>query len=376
MMATDIYERLAQHLGDLPGGFPRTESGVEIRILRRLFTPDFAKLAVHLTLIPEEPRVIARRAKIPVEEAAQRLEEMFKKGLIVGVYPKNKPPLYMALQFLVGFWESQVNRLDRELVQDFEEYLPSYNDIGISQVAGQLRTIPLGKSISTQAEVMLYERAEELVRAHKTFAVSNCICRQEMRIMGKGCDKPEESCLSFGTAAKTVVRTDRGRAISQEEALAILHRAEEAGLVLQPANAKKVLFICTCCGCCCGVLRGLKRDPKPASLVSTPFVANLNTGTCKGCGVCVKRCQMEAISLADKKAALDLNRCIGCGLCVNTCPTDSLSLLRKPKAKQPYVPKDIVETHVKLGKAHGKLGIGKMVGMQVRSKLDRLLASK
>jgi ferredoxin len=376
MMATEIYERLAQHLDDLPGGFPETESGVEIRILRRLFTPEFAELAVHLTLIPEEPRVIARRAKIPVQEATQRLEEMFKKGLIVGVHRKNKPPLYMALQFLVGFWESQVNRLDRELIQDFEEYLPFYNDSGISQVTGQLRTIPVGKSISTQAEVMLYERAEELVRAHKTFAVSNCICRQEMRIMGKGCDKPEESCLSFGTAAKTVVRTDRGRAISQEEALSILHRAEEAGLVLQPANAKKVLFICTCCGCCCGVLRGLKRDPKPASLVSTPFVASLNSDTCKGCGACVKRCQMEAISLADKKAVLDLNRCIGCGLCVNTCPTDSLSLLRKPKAKQPYVPKDIIETHIKLGKARGKLGISKMVGMQVRSKLDRLLAHR
>ena len=375
-MAADIYEKLAQHLDDLPGGFPRTQSGVEIRILRRLFFPEFAKLAVHLTLIPEEARVIARRAKIPVEEAKRRLEEMYKRGLIVGVYRKDKPPLYMAMQFLVGFWESQVNRLDRELVEDFEEYLPSYNDIGISRVAGQLRTIPVGKSISTQTEVMLYERAEELVRAHKAFAVSNCICRQEMHIMGKGCDKPEESCLSFGTAAKTVVSTGRGRAISLEEALAVLRRAEEAGLVLQPANAKKVLFICTCCGCCCGVLRGLKRDPKPASLVSTPFVASLNPDTCKGCGVCVKRCQMEALSLADKKAVLNLNRCIGCGLCVNTCPTDSLSLLRKPKAKQPHVPKDIIETHMKLGKAHGKLGIGKRVGMQVKSKLDRLLAAK
>jgi ferredoxin len=376
MMATDVYKKLAKHLDDLPGGFPSTESGVEIRILRRLFTPEFAELAVHLTLIPEEPRVIARRTKIPVEEAARRLEEMFKKGLIVGIPRKSKPPLYMALQFLVGFWESQVNKLDRELIQDFEEYLPSYNDSGIGQVAGQLRTIPVGKSISTQSEVMLYERAEELVRAHKSFAVSNCICRQEMRIMGKGCDKPEESCLSFGTAAKTVVLNGRGRAISQEETLAILRLAEEAGLVLQPANAKKVLFICACCGCCCGVLRGLKRDPKPASLVSTPFVASLNTDTCKGCGVCLKRCQMEAISLADKKAALDLNRCIGCGLCVSTCPTESLSLLRKAKAKQPYVPKDIIETHVKLGRARGKLGIGKRVGMQVRSKLDRLLASK
>jgi hypothetical protein len=90
---------------------------------------------------------------------------------------------------------------------------------------------------------MLYERAEELVRTHKTFAVANCICRQEMRIMGKGCEKPEESCLSFGMAARIMVRTGRGRPISMEEALAILQRAEEVGLILQPSNAKKASFI-------------------------------------------------------------------------------------------------------------------------------------
>ena len=85
---------------------------------------------------------------------------------------------------------------------------------------------------------------------------------------------------------------------------------------------------------------------------------------------------MEAFHLDNKKAILNLDRCIGCGLCVNTCPTQSLSLVRKPHEKQPYVPKNIIETSIKLGKARGKLSTGKLVGMQVRSKLDRLLASK
>ena len=223
---------------------------------------------------------------------------------------------------------------------------------------------------------MPYERAEELVHAHTSFAVSNCICRQEQHILGKGCNKPEESCLAFGRAAESVVRTGRGRAISCEEALEILRRAENTGLVLQPANAKDPLFMCTCCGCCCGVLRSLKRHPKPASLVSSPFAASLNADTCKGCGTCVKRCQMEAVNLDDSKAVLNPDRCIGCGLCVSTCPTSSLSLVRKPESEQPYVPKDIIETSIKLGKARGKLGMTRLVGMQIRSKLDRLLAPK
>ncbi len=242
-MANDIYDKLAEHLDSLTGGFPRTESGVEIRILKRLFTPDDAKLAIHLTQIPEGARVVARRAKIPVEEASRRLEEMFKTGLISGIYPKDKPPLYMALQFVIGIWENQVNRLTRELIQDVQEYLPFYNKKNVEVGVPQLRTIPVGKSIGAKTEVMPYERAEELVKNHKTFAVANCICRQEKRIMGEGCDKPEESCLTFGMAAKIMVRAGRGRFISMDESLEILRRAEDAGLVLQPSNAKRAINI-------------------------------------------------------------------------------------------------------------------------------------
>jgi electron transport complex protein RnfB len=374
MTATDVYERLARHLDNLPGGFPSSESGVELRILRRLFSPEDAELALRLTLIPEEARVVARRAKMSVAETARRLEEMEKRGLILSLRRKGKPPRYQAQQFIVGFWEAQVNRLSAELVQDFQEYLPTYADPEFWRKAPQLRTIPVGESIGVKTGVMPYERAEELVRAQKTFAVANCICRQEMHIMGKGCDKPLESCLSFGMAAEYIVRTGRGRAISQEEALTILHRAEETGLVLQPGNAKEALFICTCCGCCCGVLRTMKRYPKPASLVASPFVATLNTETCEGCGVCETRCQMEAICVDDGKAVLDVDRCIGCGLCVTTCPTDSLSLVRKPEAEQPYVPKDIVDNYIKMGRSRGKLGLGELLGMRAKSKFDRLLA--
>ena len=374
-MATDVYEKLAQHLDDMPAGYPRTESGVEIRILRRLFAPEDAELTLHLTLIAEEPRVIARRAKIPIEEVAQRLEAMAEKGLIHSIYSEGKPARYQAMQFAVGFWEGQVNNLNRELVEDFEEYLPSLLDADSWRRAPQLRTIPVGQSISARTEVMPYERADELVRAQESFAMSNCICRQEMRILGEGCDKPEENCLSFGPVAEHVVRKGRGRAISQDEALAILDRAEEVGLVLQPTNAKDPVFICTCCGCCCGVLRSLKAHPVPASLISSAFVANLDSDTCRGCGDCIERCQMEALYLdAGGAAVLDLDRCIGCGLCVSTCPSDSLSLVRKPRAEQPQVPKDIVRAYIKVGQARGKLGAAELIGLLVRSKVDRLLA--
>ncbi len=140
--------------------------------------------------------------------------------------------------------------------------------------------------------------------------------------------------------------------------MAILDHADRAGLVLQPSNARKALFMCACCGCCCVALRSLKRYPNPAMMVSSPFLARLDAQTCTGCATCITRCQMDAILKVEDKVSLEVNRCIGCGLCVTTCPSGSLSLQRKPAANQPYVPKDIMETHMRLGKVRGKPGKG------------------
>ncbi len=61
-MPANPYQHLAEFLDDLPAGFPRSESGVELRILRHLFTPDEAGLAVHLALIAEEAADVFTRA--------------------------------------------------------------------------------------------------------------------------------------------------------------------------------------------------------------------------------------------------------------------------------------------------------------------------
>jgi ferredoxin len=372
----NVYQELARHLDNLPGGFPSTESGVELRILRRLFAPEEAALALHLALIPEEARVIARRAGITREEADRRLAEMASKGLIYAVYPRDRPPQYQAVHYAVGIWEFQVNKLDQQLVQDMDEYWPTFFDHDTWKRAPQLRTIPVKSSIGVEAEVMPYEQAEELVRAQDKITVAPCICRREHSIAGQGCEKPKEVCLGFGTGADFYQRHGLGRPISQGEALEILRVADEAGLVLQPSNSRDAAFICCCCGCCCGVLRNVKRHPQPASLVSTSFIATLNAETCKGCGICVERCQMEALQIQDRKAALDLGRCIGCGLCVSTCPTGSLALTRKPASEQARVPKTMEQAWIRLARERGKLGAVDMVKMLVKSGVDRLLATR
>jgi electron transport complex protein RnfB len=372
-MSDEIYQRLAKHLDQLPGGFPSTESGVEMRILHRLFTPEQAELAVHLTLLPEEAPVIARRAGLEVDQASQRLAEMAEKGLIYDMTPRNHPAQYMASQFVVGIWEYQVNKLSPELVQDVDEYFKELFDFEIWRETPQLRTIPIGESLPTPAHVMPYERAEELIQSHKRFVVAPCICRQERRLVGEGCDKPLETCLSMGGGADYYLRHGMGRQITKEEALEILKIADKAGLVLQPGNSQRASFICCCCGDCCGVLRNVKRHPRPASIVSSAYRAECDEQVCGACGDCVGRCQMEAIDLDQGFARINEDRCIGCGLCVTTCSTGAMHLVRKPEAEQPYVPRDIIENTLRLAKNRQVINNSDLVMMAVKSKVDRLV---
>jgi len=371
----DIYQRLAQHLDNLPGGYPSTESGVELRILKRLFTPEDAELALHLTLIPEESRVIARRAGITREEVDRRLEEMDGKGLIYSVYPEDGPPQYQASQFVIGIFEFQVNNLDSGFVKDINEYWPTLFDPEVWKKTPQMRTIPVNESIKVKREVMPYEQAEELIRAHEKIAVVPCICRQKQSLIGEGCDKPEEMCMGFGEIVNYFQRHGLGRIISREEALDNLKKANELGLVLQPSNSREAAFLCCCCGCCCAVLKSIKRLPKPASIVSTPFVASMHSETCTGCGTCIGRCQTDALHPDADKAVLDADRCIGCGLCVSTCPTDSLTLMRKPESEQAEVPKNFEQAVINLGRNRGKVSTAGLVRMMVKSKVDRFMAA-
>lgn len=373
-MTTDVYQRLRKHLDDLPGGYPATDTGVELRILKRLFTPEEAWLATYLTLIPEEPGVVARRAKIGKEEAAKRLEEMARKGLLFRIEEVPGKPAYVAAQFMFGIWEFHVKDLSPEFVADVNEYKPYLRNSMWAQP--QLRTIPVGQSIQNELNVLTYERAEELIEGHDRFSIAPCICRKEKKMMGDECDRPEDTCLGFGIGADYAIRNGFGRACDKKEILDALQAANDHALVLQPANSQEITYMCACCGCCCDILSFLKEASRPSALVSTPFVVEADGAKCEGCKTCVDRCQMDALSMVEEKVLLDADRCIGCGLCVTTCPSGALTLKRKPDTEQWKVPKNIEEAYISHGQVRGKLGVSELLKLQIKSKWDRLLSAR
>ena len=189
------YQRLAQHLDGLPGGFPATDGGVELRILKRLFTPQQAELACHLTLLHETPAEIALRAGSHETVVAPQLADMADLGLIFSKGVNRGSPTYMAAQFAVGIWEYQVGRLTRGLAEEMERYMPHLLNHRTWQKAPQMRVVPVARSIDARQKVMTYERATDLVEGHNDFTLLPCICRKERGLLDQACDKPVELSL-------------------------------------------------------------------------------------------------------------------------------------------------------------------------------------
>jgi ferredoxin len=375
-MEKNVYNDLADHLDRLPGGFPSTPDGVELRILKRLFTEPEALLACQLTLIPETAQVVAYRCKIPGDAAAEMLAAMWRKGLILRLESEGKPIRYMASQFVVGIWEFQVNRLTPELVADMATYIPVLLDADTWRRAPQMRTIPVNRSIDPKLPVLPHEAAANLIRSKNHFVISPCICRKEQRMAGHGCDAPLEACISFGDAGGYFVQSGIGRPVSRQTVLDLLETADRSGLVLQPSNSRNPEWICCCCGCCCGVLRTIKTYPKPADLMAAPFAVRLDGRLCTGCGVCVNRCQMNALTPVGNTVELDPWRCIGCGLCVSTCPSGALRLFRKPRSRQPRVPANMATALLRTAWKRKTLGPFRAAVQIGRSQRDRYLSAR
>ena len=351
-MAGNIYEMLREQLDEYSVGFPKTESSVEMKILRKLFTEDEAEMYLNLTMLLESPEDVAKRMNRPVEQVASVLERMFEKGLVFRL-KRGESARYAAVPFVIGFYEFQVNRMDRELAQLFEQYFEEAFSKHTSSYTVPMRTIPVNKAISVSWPVAPYEDARQIIKQKDRIAVANCICRTQKGLINDGCDKPLEVCFSFGSHAEYYVERGMGRWISQEEALEILDKCEEAALVPQPYNAQNPGGMCNCCGDCCGILRALKKHPKPSQMVVTNYYAEVDEELCAACEICLERCQMEAIAV-DDVAHVNRDRCIGCGLCVTTCTTGALSLVPKPVEQRREPPPSAKDTIMQLAKERGK----------------------
>jgi ferredoxin len=120
------------------------------------------------------------------------------------------------------------------------------------------------------------------------------------------------------------------RALTLEQALETLQRAAEAGLVHTVGNTRdEVEYVCNCCTCSCGILRGMAELGMANVVARSAFVNRVDVALCAACGACLERCAFDALAL-EEVARVDVRRCVGCGVCVLACPEGALALVRRP----------------------------------------------
>jgi NAD-dependent dihydropyrimidine dehydrogenase PreA subunit len=275
---------------------------------------------------------------------------------------------YCNAPLVVGMYEYQQNRLTPEFIENFNEYTSSknYGVAFLSSKLPQMRTIPVARSIHPQHNVSTFDEVITLLQqAQEPFVIIDCICRRKKSLEGNSCKVTDrkETCLAIGSMARMARLSHIGREIPRDEAISIIEKNQEQGLVLQPSNTEEAEFICSCCGCCCGMLSIQKNLPKPLDFWASNFYAAVDRETCEGCGVCVKRCQVGAVSVAQKNqpAVVNQDRCIGCGVCVPACPAQSITLVKKPAEVKPPQTREDLHDIIVAGRT-GRLGKLKLTG--------------
>jgi Na+-translocating ferredoxin:NAD+ oxidoreductase subunit B len=351
----DIYEKLRARLDMFPQGFPSTQSRVEIEILEQLFSQYEAEIALHLKPFPEPPANVAERMGVDAVELSKTLYDMSKRGLILRVRIL-EDVYYSLIPWMVGMWEFQLNNLNQENIRLYERYyhegVVPYKKQAILSGA---RVIPIEEEVHAFKEIQPYEKVSEIISSHTKFAVADCICRKESSMLGHDCGKLREACLMFGPAAEYYIENELGREITREEAMDVLKKAEQDGLVHVSSNHTGVKgFICNCCGCCCKALLFITEHNHLNAVTKSNYYAVVDADKCSACEVCIERCQVHAVTGNEEGITLERDRCIGCGLCVSTCPTSALSMVNKEPHETTRIFQDTFEALQEIGKTWDK----------------------
>jgi len=344
MMTDPIYDQVADAV-NARTGYPCYKCPELLDILEFLFTMEEAELALKMPMIPVSAEGFAKDIGGDPKEVERILENMANNALVFTTEVDGVTN-YVLVSLLPGTFEVQfmkgvVDDRTKQLARLFQNYFDaaanveaatprSYTSVPFSRVIAVEQEIPAGVEIHSFDKVSKYIAESDLI------SIGACYCRFFGELLGNPCTKPRDNCFSFGTQAKFMVERGFNKAVSKEEALRVLTEAEDAGLVHCSSNVSEAInFICNCCSCHCGIMQSVKIADRPNAAANSSFILAIDEDECIGCGDCVERCQVEAITVEGDMLIRDDVRCIGCGLCVSTCLTGALKLVPREEITIP-----------------------------------------
>ena len=353
-MTAPVYEQLTEALRARGGGLPALKCREFYALLEEIFTPDEAEIAAKMPVSPIPAATFAWEIAGEPQDVEKLLEAMADKGLVMTL-ERGGVRHYSLMSLFPGIIETQVmkgevNDYTKKYAHLFQEY--SRVMFGLKEeIAPALSTFPSARVITVEQEISAgveiypYDKVSEYIANSDYIGLTTCACRNLGELVGHPCDKPKDVCMFFGPLAKYIAERGFGRSISREEALSVLDRAEKAGLVHCTSNtAEHIEFICNCCVCHCGILRSIKKADRPSMGATSGFITVVDEEKCMGCGDCIDRCPMEALSIEGDIVVRDSSRCIGCGLCISVCPTSALRM--EPREERPIPARDSNELNI------------------------------
>ncbi len=337
-MNTSPYKQLAQRLDALPNGFPATDDGRELKLLAKIFTPEEAELAALLIPSLETVEEIVARTGRDAARLSNQLKGMSRRGLIEAG-KKDGALGFKLMPFVVGIYEAQVSTMDEELARLFEDYFQSSFRQMLAVKPQLHRIIPVNETIRNTMEVRPFESAAEIVDRMQSWGVQDCICRKQKALIGEACEHPVDICMVLNPRPNAFDGNTVIHALTHDEAMKTLRRAAEAGLVHSVSNSEEgVYYICNCCTCSCGILRGMAELGIANVVAKSAFVNQVDEILCNGCEDCIQSCQFDALTMEDMLAKVNTIRCVGCGVCVIACSTGALGLVRRPEEEVLQIP--------------------------------------
>jgi Pyruvate/2-oxoacid:ferredoxin oxidoreductase delta subunit/DNA-binding transcriptional ArsR family regulator len=352
-MLEHVYKKLADRLDALPYSFPATESGVELKLLEKIFSPEEASLASVMRLVPETAAEIGSRIGLDPETTLETLQVMRGKGLIererIG-----EDQLFALRYFVIGIYGVQLSNMDEEVAELMEQYFQDSKGELLRPEPAIHRVIPVGEAIPVKLEIFPYESAAEMLEKSRSWGVQDCICRVQQQLTGSGCEHTINNCLAFAPIGGAFDGSKTFRSVSKEGALEILLEAAQQGLIHSTSNfSSGNTYICNCCSCSCGILRGITEFSIPSAAAHSNFYTVVDEDLCNSCLECEERCQFGAISILEEVPVVDYSRCMGCGSCATVCIVDALHLERRPDEDIIMAPTDSFEWRDQRMKSRG-----------------------
>ncbi len=341
------YLRLVDRLNRHPQGAP--PSRVLYLILSMLFSEEEAGFAARLPLRPFTVKRAALALSMSERETRNILDRLAGRAVLIDI-ENGGETLYVLPPPMAGFFEFSLMRVRTDIDQkvlaglfsqylnveeDFIRELFSPGETRLGRVFVQEPAVPPELSL----QVLDYEKASEVILTSAKIGVGMCYCRHKMMHLDRACDAPMDICLTFNNTAASLIRHGIIREVSADKALDLLQQAYEGGLVQFGDNVREgVNFICNCCGCCCEAMIAARRFSVLHPVHTTNFLPEVDDEACTGCGKCIGRCPVEALSLVAvhdprqekrlrPKLAADI--CLGCGVCVRACPKEAVRLTQR-----------------------------------------------